>query len=224
MNEKRDGFTIHDLEELSGFDRRTIAFYIQEGLLPKIGRRGRGTVYPSAFMEKLMFIRAIRNLQDCGTLRAVTLAEVRIAMRNLDVDDLQTMRAKGAEAICGLFSDPDWDTRGLHTPVETVVSQLPNDSIHITKTGELNIKEQQTSTPPDDQDSSNASSLSTQALIQKIELSVSKNLENGELSRTAAVQSISMRLSKHINVTVEGLGSNDTHLLEQLVSKLQVQS
>jgi len=224
MGEKRDGFNIHDLEELSGFDKRTIAFYIQEGLLPKVGRRGRSTVYPSAFMEKLMFIRAIRDLQDAGILRAVTLAEVQIAMSHLDTDDLPLIRAKGAEAICGLFRDPDWDTRGLHIPVETVVSQPPNESIRTTKTGKLNITEQQSSTPLVDQDFGNASSLSTQELIQKIELAAGKNLGDSGSSRPAAVHSTSVKLGEHIMITVDGLSSSDTHLLVQLVNKLQVQS
>ncbi len=33
-------YSIDELEELTGFDRRTVSYYISEGLLPKVGRRG----------------------------------------------------------------------------------------------------------------------------------------------------------------------------------------
>ncbi len=70
-------YTLRELETRSGFDKRTIAYYIQESLLPKVGRRGRSTRYPEEFLDRLMFIRGIRDLQDAGRLRAVTLSEIR---------------------------------------------------------------------------------------------------------------------------------------------------
>ena len=33
-------FTAEELERETGFDRRTIAYYVQEGLIPRVGRRG----------------------------------------------------------------------------------------------------------------------------------------------------------------------------------------
>ena len=59
-------FSIAELEELTGFDRRTIAYYIQEGVLPKVGRRGKGTRYPEEFRDRLLLVKRIRDLQDAG--------------------------------------------------------------------------------------------------------------------------------------------------------------
>lgn len=122
MTEKIDSFTIQELEELSGFDRRTISYYVQQGLLTKVGKRGRGTLYPAAFKERLLFIRAIRNLQDAGDLRAVSLAEITELMQSTSTEDLVRLRngPNAAESIRSLFSEPDWDTHGLATPVESI--------------------------------------------------------------------------------------------------------
>ena len=43
---KQPSYTARELEEETGFDRRTIAYYVQEGLLPRVGRRGPRTRYP----------------------------------------------------------------------------------------------------------------------------------------------------------------------------------
>ena len=38
-----DSFSLEELTERSGTPGRTIAYYVQQGLLPKVGRRGRST-------------------------------------------------------------------------------------------------------------------------------------------------------------------------------------
>jgi DNA-binding transcriptional MerR regulator len=70
-------FTIDEIEEKTGFDRRTIAYYVQQGLLPKVGRRGPRTRYSQLFVDRLHFIRTIRDLQDRGMLGTMTLADIR---------------------------------------------------------------------------------------------------------------------------------------------------
>ena len=59
-------YTIDEIEEQTGFDRRTITYYVQQGLLPKVGRRGPRTRYSQLFFDRLQFIRMIRNRQDQG--------------------------------------------------------------------------------------------------------------------------------------------------------------
>ena len=48
----------------------------KEGSLTKVGRLRRDTEYPVAFKERLMSILAVRNLQEAGSLRAVSVAEI----------------------------------------------------------------------------------------------------------------------------------------------------
>jgi len=66
-----------EVEERTGFDKRTIAYYVQEGLLPKVGRRGPKTRYSRQFLDRLMFIRMTRDLQDRGRMGTMTLGEIK---------------------------------------------------------------------------------------------------------------------------------------------------
>jgi len=62
-------YTIEELSELTGFSRRTIRYYIQEGLLDPPAGRGRGGFYYDSHMQKLL---QIKSLQDRGlTLAAI---------------------------------------------------------------------------------------------------------------------------------------------------------
>jgi len=60
-SEKR--YTMDELVSLSGFPRRTIRYYIQEGLLDPPSGRGRGGFYYDSHLDKL---RLIRSLQEKG--------------------------------------------------------------------------------------------------------------------------------------------------------------
>jgi DNA-binding transcriptional MerR regulator len=56
-------YTIEDLCELTGFSRRTIRYYVQEGLIDAPAGRGRGGFYFDSHLDKL---RQIKALQDDG--------------------------------------------------------------------------------------------------------------------------------------------------------------
>jgi DNA-binding transcriptional MerR regulator len=78
MLEDRDRtFTMDEIEQETGLDRRTIAYYVQEGLLPKVGRRGPRTRYPQRYLDRLLFIKKIRDLQDQGQLGNYTLEDIK---------------------------------------------------------------------------------------------------------------------------------------------------
>jgi DNA-binding transcriptional MerR regulator len=64
-------FTIDDLVERTGFSRRTIRYYVQEGLLEPPAGRGRGGFYYDSHLERL---GQIRELQSQG-LRLRTIRE-----------------------------------------------------------------------------------------------------------------------------------------------------
>ncbi len=70
-------YTMEEIERETGLDRRTIAYYVQEGLLPRVGRRGPKTRYPRPFLDRLLFIQKIRGLQDQGQLGNYTLDDIR---------------------------------------------------------------------------------------------------------------------------------------------------
>lgn len=71
-------FTLEELERETGFERRTIAYYVQEGILPKVGRRGPRSRYPQLVMDRLLFIRRVREAEEAGRVRPVSLKELRV--------------------------------------------------------------------------------------------------------------------------------------------------
>ena len=76
-------YTIDEIENHTGFDRRTIAYYVQKGLLPRVGRRGPKTRYSQLFCDRLLFIRMIRDLQDQGAMGSMTLSDFRVFFQSV---------------------------------------------------------------------------------------------------------------------------------------------
>lgn len=70
-------YTARELERDTGFGRRTIAYYVQEGLLPRVGRRGPRTRYPELVRDRLLFIRRVREVEAEGEIAPVPLSDLR---------------------------------------------------------------------------------------------------------------------------------------------------
>ena len=85
-------YSIGELQKLSRFDRRTIVYYMQQGLLPKAGRRGPRTRHPDLCLQRLLFIRGLKDMQDQGRCGTITLGEIR-----------RMLHALNPEALRGLF-------------------------------------------------------------------------------------------------------------------------
>ncbi len=104
-------YTARDLERRSGFDRRTIAYYVQEGLLPKVGRRGPRTRYPQLFLDRLQFIRRVREAEEEGEVPPVSLGEMRKLFERLP-QSLIAQVADGRTAVTPeLVSSPSTAVR-----------------------------------------------------------------------------------------------------------------
>ena len=70
-------YTTNELERDTGFGRRTIAYYVQEGLLPRVGRRGPRTRYPELVRDRLLFMRRVREAEAESEIRPVSLSNLR---------------------------------------------------------------------------------------------------------------------------------------------------
>ena len=100
-------YSLSELVEATGFDRRTIVYYIQSGLLPKVGRRGPHTRYPNECLTRLLFIKGVRSLQAEGQLLTATLAEMRRALAVRDTAGIRDLLDRGlpAEELTALFGE-----------------------------------------------------------------------------------------------------------------------
>jgi DNA-binding transcriptional MerR regulator len=98
-------YTLAEIEERTGFDRRTISYYVQQGLLPKVGRRGPKTRYPQLFLDRLSFVKLVREKQDQGAIGSLTLAEIRDILDRMPeemVGDVAAGRERlDLEGLCG---------------------------------------------------------------------------------------------------------------------------
>lgn len=101
-------YSLAELVEATGFDRRTIVYYIQSGLLPKVGRRGPHTRYPDQCLTRLLFIKGVRGLQSQGQLLTATLAEIRRALAARDAAGIQDLLDRGLPVgeLTALFTEP----------------------------------------------------------------------------------------------------------------------
>jgi DNA-binding transcriptional MerR regulator len=110
-------FTIDEIEEQTGFDRRTIAYYVQQGLLPKVGRRGRRTRYSRLFFDRLQFIRMIRDLQDQGAMGAMTLSDFRDLFQSVPEETIADV-VGGRESPHMLARSAPEDPPAMASPIE----------------------------------------------------------------------------------------------------------
>ena len=98
-------YSLSELVANTGFDRRTIVYYIQSGLLPKVGRRGPHTRYPEDCLTRLLFIKGVKHLQASGSLLTATLAEIRRALVASDAAGIRDLLDRGLppESVTALF-------------------------------------------------------------------------------------------------------------------------
>jgi len=102
-------YSLSELVEATGFDRRTIVYYIQSGLLPKVGRRGPHTRYPDECLTRLQFIKGVRTLQAGGQLLTATLAEMRRGLAGRDAAGIRDLLDRGlpVEELTALFAQSE---------------------------------------------------------------------------------------------------------------------
>jgi DNA-binding transcriptional MerR regulator len=102
------------LASTSPIEERTLRYWVQEGLLPRLGTRGPGSHYPQSFAYRLVFIRMLQKLQ------ALTLVHIRDVLARVeertvkrvvegkegmrvstkfDADEIGKHRARGEEVL-----------------------------------------------------------------------------------------------------------------------------
>ena len=70
-------YSVGDLAELGGVSRRTVRYYVQEGLIPSPHGLGRGAHYDAEHLERLLRVKAMQE-------RGMTLEAIRIGLLQKD--------------------------------------------------------------------------------------------------------------------------------------------
>ena len=78
-------YYIEELCELTGFTRRTIRYYIQEGLIPPPAGRGRGGFYNDSHVDKLMQIKSFQE-------RGLNLATIAGLIKKEELNTVENIR------------------------------------------------------------------------------------------------------------------------------------
>lgn len=68
-----NAYTIGELAELGGVSRRTVRYYVQEGLIPPPAGLGRGAHYQKEHLEALLRVKVMQE-------RGLLLEEIRLAL------------------------------------------------------------------------------------------------------------------------------------------------
>jgi DNA-binding transcriptional MerR regulator len=89
-------YTIKELEELTGINKRTISDYIAKGLLSGPSHRGRGAVYSQRDYYVLRIVLKLRTLlkEEFGSLKAVARF-----LAKLSLPDMQLLAARKSEQV-----------------------------------------------------------------------------------------------------------------------------
>jgi DNA-binding transcriptional MerR regulator len=100
-------YNIEELSELTGFTRRTIRYYIQEGLIEPPAGRGRGGFYNDSHLDKLLYIK---SLQERG-LNLVSITKLISAGEENTNENIRNIWAR-YEIIPGLEISVNRDLEG----------------------------------------------------------------------------------------------------------------
>ena len=131
MESKPKTLTIDELTGLTGFDRRTIAYYVQEGLLPKVGRRGRLTRYPQPIADRLLFIKLLREAEETGERPTpMTLAEIRDVFERTSPELIADIAA-GKAPIDAIDQAPTQ----VDDVLERMIPPASADHVHLSRIG-----------------------------------------------------------------------------------------
>jgi len=71
---ERKKYTIEELGELTGYTRRTIRYYVQEGLIDPPAGRGRGGFYYDSHVQQLLRIKSFQE-KGIGITAMVSLMQ-----------------------------------------------------------------------------------------------------------------------------------------------------
>lgn len=210
-------FTAEELERATGFDRRTIAYYVQEGLIPRVGRRGPRTRYPKLVRDRLLFIRRVREAEEAGEIGAISLSEMRRLFDRVSPEAIELVAERRLPIIAAIedVAAPGYRSAASRrkamkrawSTVETSAEMEPVFSAQAQSPGsraELEVEE------------CDEASLGAALLELQIHAGHRRVREPGSPDMWSRVE-----ITPEIALSVRGLGEDDSMLLESVARKLR---
>ncbi len=134
-------YTLKELESQTRFGSRTIRNYIDKGLLPCAYSRGRYASYGQEHLDRLLFLRKLKNR---GKL---PLDEVRRLLLQLSPERIKAI-AHGKENIASIASKPSWDVHLDECQSDDFYPAEETRSSYISTDSEVQPAPQHDSSPP----------------------------------------------------------------------------
>jgi len=103
-HQKRDWYTITELEDITGLSRRTIHYYTKEEVIPPPSGKGGGALYTYEHLLRLLLIPKMKRTH-------LKLSGIREALDSMSSIEMETLLESGTENY-------QWDTPSLRTWME----------------------------------------------------------------------------------------------------------
>ena len=209
-------FTADELEQATGFDRRTIAYYVQEDLLPRVGRRGPRTRYPQLVMDRLLFIRRVREAEEAGKVSAMSLNDFRSVFDSVS-PELVAKVAQGRRPIeLALSETPKRHNR--RATDRRIARQAAWSAMDVAEAPRMHASRSVAdprSSEPADEELENARLADALAELQA-EARRGSDRDPGAVDMWSRVE-----ISPEITLSVRGLAKEDAPLLEAVARRLR---
>lgn len=126
-----DGYSIEDLADESGFDKRVIRSFIEQGLVRGPDSKGRYARYTRAHLIRLQAIKYLRETRE------MSLNEIRLALLSMSEEDIRALSLKTTQAKNRVVKDSsvlDY-LRAARSPQSQSINQSQSRATTLPSTG-----------------------------------------------------------------------------------------
>ena len=220
-------YTAEELETQTGIDRRTIAYYIQQGLLPRVGRRGPRTRYPGYVRDRLLFIRRVREAEEAGEIEPMTLSDLRELFEQAHPELIARVADERLSAAYALQAAAEQSHTHANRP--PAARHLARERAFRAMSPEFAVGPQgaseslQTPTPlssHDDRDPAHSEGIAETLSAELSELEFRAQYR-GDHTPGLADRWMRVKISSHIALSVRSITDEDIPLLESAVKHLR---
>ena len=217
------GYTVGELERDTGFSRRTIAYYVQLGLLPRVGRLGPKTRYPEQVRDRLRFIRRVREAQEAGEVPPVSLSDIREVFERAP-PSLISRVADGRTAVTReIFSSPDpalSSPSRRHAALQDRLMVMEEAAPYLRESVRENVRPYRAEPPARSAPAADAPAADEPELPELL-AALAETADSRAIPGSSVEAWSRIRITPDIVVSVRGVAEEDSELLETLGRELR---